>query len=55
MGCQFSEDNSDYGNISLDAQIVLMNDTFWYLGSMLQSDRGIDEDIGHRIRAGWVK
>jgi hypothetical protein len=28
-----------------------MNDTFRYLGSMLQSDREIDEDISHRIRA----
>jgi hypothetical protein len=32
-----------------------MNDTFWYLGSILQSEREIDEDISHRIRAEWVK
>jgi hypothetical protein len=32
-----------------------MNDTFRYLGSMLQSDEEIDEDVSHRIRAGWVK
>jgi hypothetical protein len=41
MRCQFSEENS--------------NDTFQYLGSMLQSERDIDEDISQRIRAGWVK
>jgi hypothetical protein len=32
-----------------------MNDTFRYLGSMLQSEGEIDEDVSHRIRAGWVK
>jgi hypothetical protein len=32
-----------------------MNDTFRYLGSMLQSEGEIDEDISHRIRAGWIK
>jgi hypothetical protein len=40
---------------TLDGQVVPMNDIFRYLGSMLQSDGGIDEDISHRIRAGWVK
>jgi hypothetical protein len=32
-----------------------MNDTFRYLRSMLQSEEEIDEDVTHRIRAGWVK
>jgi hypothetical protein len=32
-----------------------MNDTFWYLRSMLQSEGEIDEDFNHRIRAEWVK
>jgi hypothetical protein len=32
-----------------------MNDKFRYLRSMLQNDREIDEDISHKIRAGWVK
>jgi hypothetical protein len=32
-----------------------MNDTFWYLGSKLQSEREINEDVSHKIRAGWVK
>jgi hypothetical protein len=55
MMCQFSGDNSDDGNISLDGQIVSKNDTFRYMRSMLQSDGRIDEDVSHRIRAGWVK
>ena len=30
-------------------------DTFRYLGSMLQRDGDIDEDVSHRIKAGWMK
>jgi hypothetical protein len=29
-----------------------MNDAFRYLGSMLQSEGEIDEDVSYRIRAG---
>jgi hypothetical protein len=39
----------------LDGRVVPMNDTFRYLGSMLQSEGEIDEDVSHRIRAEWVK
>jgi Reverse transcriptase (RNA-dependent DNA polymerase) len=55
MRCQFSGENSDDGDVSLDGRVVPMNDTFRYLGSMLQSEVEIDEDVSHRIRAGWVK
>jgi Reverse transcriptase (RNA-dependent DNA polymerase) len=55
MRCQFSGENLDDGDFSLDGRIVPMNDTFRYLGSMLQREGEIDEDVSHRIRAGWVK
>jgi hypothetical protein len=55
MRCQFSEKNSNNGDVSLDGRVVPMNDTFQYLRLMLQSDRGLDEDVSHRIRARWVK
>jgi Reverse transcriptase (RNA-dependent DNA polymerase) len=55
MKHRFSGENSDDEDISLDGWVVPMNDTFWYLGSMLQSDGDIDENVSHRIRAGWVK
>jgi hypothetical protein len=55
MRCQFSGENSDDGDVSLDEWVVLMNDTFRYLGLMLQSDGEIDEDVSHRIRTEWVK
>jgi Reverse transcriptase (RNA-dependent DNA polymerase) len=52
MRCQFSGENSDDGDVSLDERVIPMNDTFQYLGSMLQSEGEIDEDVSHRIRAG---
>jgi hypothetical protein len=51
MRCQFSGENSNDGDVSLDGRVVTMNDTFQYLRSMLQSEREIDEDVSHRIRA----
>jgi hypothetical protein len=54
MRCQFSGENSNDG-VSLDGREVPMNDTFQYLRLMLQSDGEIDEDLSHKIRAGWVK
>jgi hypothetical protein len=53
--CQFSGDNLDDGDVSLDGQVIPMNDTFRYLRSMLQNNWWIDENVSHRIRAGWVK
>jgi hypothetical protein len=55
MRCQFSGENSYDRDVSLDGRVVPMNDTFRYLGLMLQSEGEIDEDVSHRIRAGWVK
>ena len=39
----------------LKGQKVPKKDTFRYLGSMLQRDQDIDEDVSHRIKAGWMK
>ncbi|WVZ91450.1 hypothetical protein U9M48_037618, partial [Paspalum notatum var. saurae] len=43
------------GDVSLEGQIVPKKDTFRYLGSMLQRDGDVDEDVNHRIKAGWMK
>jgi hypothetical protein len=43
------------GDDSLDGQVVPKKDTFRYLGSMLQKEGDIDEDVSHRIKAGWLK
>ena len=41
--------------VILDGQVVSQKDTFRYLGSMLQEDGGIDEDVNHRMKVGWMK
>jgi hypothetical protein len=41
--------------VSFDGQVVAKKETFRYLRSMLQKDGEIDEDVRHRISAGWLK
>jgi hypothetical protein len=55
MRCDFSVTRHKEGDISLDGQVVANKDTFRYLGSMLQKDGDIDEDVKHRILASWLK
>ena len=56
MMCGFSTTRcEEEEEVSLDGQVVPQKDTFRYLGSMLQEDGGIDEDVNHRIKAGWMK
>jgi hypothetical protein len=35
--------------------VIRKKDTFRYLGSMLQKDGDINEDVSHRIKSGWLK
>jgi hypothetical protein len=55
MKCDFSATTKEEGDIRLDSKVVLKKDTFRYLGSMLQKDGDIDEDVNHRIKADWLK
>ena len=55
MMCDFSASRHEGGDVSLDGQVVAQNNTFRYLGSMLQKDDDIDEDVRHRISTGWLK
>ena len=55
MMCDFSASRHEGGDVSLDGQVVAQKNTFRYLRSMLQKDGGIDEDVRHRISAGWLK
>ena len=52
MMCDFSTTMHEGGDVSLDGQVVPQKDTFRYLGSMLQKDGDIDEDVRHRISVG---
>jgi hypothetical protein len=55
MKCDFSATMQEEVDVRLDGQVVPKKDTFRYLGSMLQKDGDIDEDLSHRIKAGWLK
>ncbi|KAG2597229.1 hypothetical protein PVAP13_5KG193207 [Panicum virgatum] len=55
MMCDFSTTRHEGGDVSLDGQVVIQKDTFRYLGSVLQKDGDIDEDVRHRISADWLK
>jgi hypothetical protein len=52
MKCDFSATRQEEGDVRLDGQVVPKKDTFHYLGSILQKNRDIDEDVSHRIKAG---
>jgi hypothetical protein len=55
MKCNFSATTQELGDVRLDGQVVPKKYTFRYLVSMLQKDGDIDEDLSHRIKAGWLK
>ncbi|KAG2551604.1 hypothetical protein PVAP13_9KG196966 [Panicum virgatum] len=55
MMCDFSATRHEGGDVSLDGQVVVQKDTFRYLASVLQKYGDIDEDVRHRISAGWLK
>ncbi|KAG2650725.1 hypothetical protein PVAP13_1NG204219 [Panicum virgatum] len=55
MMCDFSATRHEDRDVSLDGQMVAQKDTFRYLGSMLQKDDEIDEDVRHKILARWLK
>jgi hypothetical protein len=55
MKCDFSATTQEEGDVRLNGQVVPKKDTFRYLGSMLQKNGDINEDVSHRIQAGWLK
>jgi hypothetical protein len=55
MKCDFSATRQEDEDVRLDGQVLPKKDTFHYLGSMLQKNENIDEDVSHRIKVGWLK
>jgi hypothetical protein len=55
MKCDFSATMQEEGDLRLNGQVVPKKNTFCYLGSMLQKDEDINEDVSHRIKADWLK
>jgi hypothetical protein len=55
MKYDFSTTTQEEGDVRLDGQVVPKKDTFCYLGSMLQKNGDIDEDVSHRIKVSRLK
>jgi hypothetical protein len=55
MKCNFSATTQEEGDIRFDGRVVPKKDIFRYLGSMLQKNGDMDEDISYKIKAGWLK
>jgi hypothetical protein len=55
MMCDFSMTGHEDGVVSLDGQVVAKKETFRYLGSMLQKDGDIDEDVRHKIAPSFCR
>ncbi|XP_055802220.1 uncharacterized protein LOC129871346 [Solanum dulcamara] len=43
------------GEVRLGTQAIQKKRSFKYLGSIIQEDGDIDDDVSHRISAGWMK
>jgi hypothetical protein len=55
MKYDFSVTTQEEGDVRLDGHVVPKKDTFRYMGSILQKNWNIDEDVSHRIKADWLK
>jgi hypothetical protein len=53
--CDFSATTQEEEDVRLDGQVVPKKDTFRYLGSMLQKNGDINENVSNRIKVGWLK
>jgi hypothetical protein len=55
MRCDFGITTHEEVDVSFKGQVLSRKDIFRYLGSMLQRDMDINEDVSHIIKAGWMK
>ncbi|XP_070042528.1 uncharacterized protein [Nicotiana tomentosiformis] len=56
LECKFSVEPTVAGlDVRLGSQVVPKRGSFKYLGSVIQRDGEIDEDVTHRIGLGWMK
>ncbi|XP_047249944.1 uncharacterized protein LOC124885734, partial [Capsicum annuum] len=56
LACKFSNmSQEDEVVVKLDSQAIQKRESFKYLGSIIQDNGEIDEDVTHRIGAGWLK
>ena len=53
LHCRFNADEGGIASeVAIEGAIIPRVERFRYLGSIIQGDGGIDEDINHRIKVG---
>ncbi|XP_070007282.1 uncharacterized protein [Nicotiana sylvestris] len=56
LECKFNSVTQEVDvDVRLDTHVIPRRESFKYLGSIIQKDGEIDEDVTHRIEAGWMK
>ena len=55
LKCGFSGAEIDGGEVIMGGVVVPQVEKFKYLGSIIEENGDIEEDVSHRIRAGWQK
>ncbi|XP_075087757.1 uncharacterized protein LOC142169750 [Nicotiana tabacum] len=56
LECKFSDErHEEEVEVKIDTQVIPTRDSFKYLGYIIQGNREIDEDVTHRIGAGWMR
>ncbi|XP_060210213.1 uncharacterized protein LOC132637083 [Lycium barbarum] len=56
LECKFSNGSQvENEDVQLDTQVIAKKESFKYLGSTIQGTGEIDDDVTHRIGAGWMK
>ncbi|XP_059285773.1 uncharacterized protein LOC132039265 [Lycium ferocissimum] len=56
LECKFSDGSQvEDEDVQLDTQVIPKKESFKYLGSIIQGTGEIDDDVTHRIGAGWMK
>jgi len=55
LRCEFSGVEINGGEVIMGGEVVPQGEKFKYLGSIIEERGDIEEDINHRIRAGWQK
>nr|XP_016500006.1 PREDICTED: uncharacterized protein LOC107818496 [Nicotiana tabacum] len=54
--CKFSDETHEADeDVKLDTQIIPRRGSFKYLESIIQGNGEIDDEVSHRISAGWMK
>ncbi|KAE8674391.1 Potassium channel KAT3 [Hibiscus syriacus] len=47
--------NEEDVEVCIEGHVLPSKDCFKYLGSMIHKDGGVDDDVTHRIKEGWLK